>query len=89
MVYFRIEMGLGKDPKENKCNATIARRLNGMSFAKAEAERIDKEQRHKTAYNYLTAVRSLTQFIGNANGALPTSQPLCLSAISGGFATEA
>ena len=65
MVYFRIEMGLGKDPKENKCNATIARRLNGMSFAKAEAERIDKEQRHKTAYNYLTAVRSLTQFIGN------------------------
>ena len=65
MVYFRIEMGLGKDPKENKCNATIARRLNGISFAKAEAERIDKEQRHKTAYNYLTAVRSLTQFIGN------------------------
>ena len=65
MVYFRFEMGLGKDPKENKCNATIARRLNGMSFAKAEAERIDKEQRHKTAYNYLTAVRSLTQFIGN------------------------
>ena len=65
MVYFRIEMGLGKDPKENKCSTTVARRLNGMSFAKAEAERIDKEQRHKTAYNYLTAVRSLTQFIGN------------------------
>ena len=65
MVYFRIEMGLGKDPKENKRSVTTAKRLNGMSFAKAEAERIDKEQRHKTAYNYLTAVRSLTQFIGN------------------------
>ena len=65
MVYFRIEMGLGKDPKENKRSVTIAKRLNGMSFAKAEAERIDQEQRHKTAYNYLTAVRSLTQFIGN------------------------
>lgn len=65
MVYFRIEMGLGKDPKENKRSVTTAKRLNGMSFAKAEAERIDQEQRHKTAYNYLTAVRSLTQFIGN------------------------
>ena len=65
MVYFRIEMGLGKDPKENKRSVTTAKRLNGMSFAKAEAERVDKEQRHKTAYNYLTAVRSLTQFIGN------------------------
>ena len=65
MVYFRIEMGLGKDPKENKRSVTTAKRLNGMGFAKAEAERIDKEQRHKTAYNYLTAVRSLTQFIGN------------------------
>ena len=65
MVYFRIEMGLGKDPKENKRSVTTAKRLNGISFAKAEAERIDKEQRHKTAYNYLTAVRSLTQFIGN------------------------
>lgn len=58
-------MGLGKDPKENKRSVTTAKRLNGMSFAKAEAERIDQEQRHKTAYNYLTAVRSLTQFIGN------------------------
>ena len=65
MVYFRIEMGFGKDPKENKRSVTTAKRLNGMSFAKAEAERIDQEQRHKTAYNYLTAVRSLTQFIGN------------------------
>ena len=65
MVYFRIERGLGKDPKENKRSVTTAKRLNGMSFAKAEAERIDQEQRHKTAYNYLTAVRSLTQFIGN------------------------
>ena len=58
-------MGFGKDPKENKRSVTTAKRLNGMSFAKAEAERIDQEQRHKTAYNYLTAVRSLTQFIGN------------------------
>ena len=58
-------MGLGKDPKENKRSVTTAKRLNGMSFAKAETERIDQEQRHKTAYNYLTAVRSLTQFIGN------------------------
>ena len=49
MVYFRIEMGLGKDPKENKRSVTTAKRLNGMGFAKAEAERIDKEQRHKTA----------------------------------------
>ena len=65
MVYFRIEMGLGKDPKENKRSVTTEKRLNGMSFAKAEAERIDQEQRHKTACNYLTAVRSLTQFIGN------------------------
>ena len=65
MVYFRIEMGFGKDPKENKRSVTTAKRLNGMSFAKAEAERIDQEQSHKTAYNYLTAVRSLTQFIGN------------------------
>ena len=38
MVYFRIEMGLGKDPKENKRSVTTAKRLNGMSFAKAEAE---------------------------------------------------
>lgn len=66
MVYFRIEMGLGHSPKKKECNATNAMNLDGMSFAMAEAERMQKQARHKTAANYLTAARSLSRFLDNS-----------------------
>lgn len=65
MVYFRIEMGLGHAPKGKKYSATNVMNLDGMSFAMAEAERMQKQARHKTAANYLTAVRSLSHFLAN------------------------
>ena len=37
-----------------------------MSFAMAEAERMQKQARHKTAANYLTAARSLSRFLDNS-----------------------
>ena len=46
MVYFRIEMGLGHSPKKKECNATNAMNLDGMSFAMAEAERM--QNKHAT-----------------------------------------
>ena len=61
MVYFRIEMGLGHAPKGKKYSATGTSNLDGMSFAMAEAERMQKQARHKTAANYLTAARSLSR----------------------------
>lgn len=66
MVYFRIEMGLGHSPKKKECSATNAMNLDGMSFAMAEAERMQKQARHKTAANYLTAARSLSRFLDNS-----------------------
>ena len=66
MVYFRIEMGLGHSSKKKECNATNAMNLDGMSFAMAEAERMQKQARHKTAANYLTAARSLSRFLDNS-----------------------
>ena len=66
MVYFRIEMGLGHSPKKKECSATNAMNQDGMSFAKAEAERMQKQARHKTAANYLTAARSLSRFLDNS-----------------------
>lgn len=66
MVYFRIEMGLGHAPKGKKHSATNAMNLDGMSFAMAEAERMQKQARHKTAANYLTAARSLSRFLDNS-----------------------
>ena len=66
MVYFRIEMGLGHSPKKMDCSATNAMNLDGMSFAMAEAERMQKQARHKTAANYLTAARSLSRFLDNS-----------------------
>lgn len=65
MVYFRIEMGLGHSPKKKECSATNAMNLDGMSFAMVEAERMQKQARHKTAANYLTAARSLSRFLDN------------------------
>ena len=65
MVYFRIEMGFGHAPKGKKCSATNVMNLDGMSFAKVEAERMQRQTRHKTAANYLTAVRSLSHFLAN------------------------
>ena len=66
MVYFRIEMGLGHSPKKKECSATNAMNLDGMGFAMAEAERMQKQARHKTAANYLTAARSLSRFLDNS-----------------------
>lgn len=66
MVYFRIEMGLGHAPKGKKYSATNVMNLDGMSFAMAEAERMQKQARHKTAANYLTAARSLSRFLDNS-----------------------
>lgn len=66
MVYFRIEMGLGHSPKKKECSSTNAMNLDGMSFAIAEAERMQKQARHKTAANYLTAARSLSRFLDNS-----------------------
>ena len=66
MVYFRIEMGLGHAPKGKKYSATNVMNLDGMSFAMAEAERMQKQARHKTAANYLTATRSLSRFLDNS-----------------------
>lgn len=66
MVYFRIEMGLGHAPKGKKYCATNVMNLDGMSFAMAEAERMQKQARHKTAANYLTAARSLSRFLDNS-----------------------
>ena len=66
MVYFRIEMGLGHSPKKKECSASNAMNLDGMSFAMAEAERMQKQARHKTAANYLTAARSLSRFLDNS-----------------------
>lgn len=66
MVYFRIEMGFGHAPKGKKYSATNVMNLDGMSFAMAEAERMQKQARHKTAANYLTAARSLSRFLDNS-----------------------
>lgn len=82
MVYFRIEMGLGHSPKKKECSATNAMNLDGMSFAMAEAERMQKQARHKTAANYLTAARSLSRFLDNSKWRFADITAAMLSAVA-------
>lgn len=93
MVYIKIEMGLGSRRRTPSAHADTTA---AVTFAEREAQRMRTAGRHKTAANYLTAVRSLTRFLGRADwrfGALDTAtldgyqrwlcqQGLCLNTIS-------
>lgn len=63
MVYISIEFGLGK---RGRSNGTVGLGV-GMEYVEAEACRMRRDGRHKTAANYLTAARSLTAFAGRAD----------------------
>ena len=64
MAYINIEFGMGK--RKEKPTAA-AGNMEGMKFATDEAERARAEMRCNTAANYLTAVRSLSRFLGSAD----------------------
>ena len=63
MVYFKLEFSLGKKNKcESKTNPTTDEPI-GWDVVKTEVEQARRDGRFKTATNYLTAVRSWTQFV--------------------------
>ena len=78
MVYINIEFGFGKRVNNKKRPTEAARRMPGMKLAEAEAGRARAEGRHKTAANYLTAARSLSRFVGNAEWCLADITPRML-----------
>ena len=73
MVYFSIKFGLGSgSDTRNSNNGNDEKNRSActaMQYALAEGNRTRASGHHKTAANYLTAMRSLTAFMARADGA--------------------
>ena len=71
MVYFSIKFGLGSGSDTRNRNIGNGEKnrsaCTAMQYALAEANRTRASGHHKTAANYLTAMRSLTAFMGRAD----------------------
>lgn len=65
MVYFKLEFGFGRKRQVNNQLPTQPAAVSAAEFAGREARRISLEGKHKTAANYMTAVRSYAAFAGD------------------------